>query len=117
MPVAQPVVSDMVLTVKSRELQRGMLAEMRSDQEGVVRHFLAAAHLELVLADDYVQADQVDMALRSRLSAASCFWRAGWLAQARALFDGLLQDHPERGSEILQVLAELEGTGAYPAQR
>jgi hypothetical protein len=53
MATAHVSVSDMLVTVKSRELQRGLLAEMHGDQTGAARHLLAAAHLELVLADDY----------------------------------------------------------------
>ena len=82
MVTASSPVSDMLVTVKSRELQRGMLAEMRGDRTDATRHFLAAAHLELVLANDYKQAGQSDLARRSRLSAASCFWRAGQCQQA-----------------------------------
>jgi len=41
-------VSDLLVTVKSREMQRGMSAEMRGDPLTASRHFLAAAHLELV---------------------------------------------------------------------
>ncbi len=52
-------VSDMLVTVKSREVQRGMLAEMRGDRAAASRHLLAAAHLELVLADDYAQASRI----------------------------------------------------------
>lgn len=101
-------VSNMLVTVKSRELQRGLLAEMRGDRFASSRHFLAAAHLELVLADDYMQAGQVDLAWRSQLSAASCFWRAGRPAQARDLFAMLLQEHPVQVSIIQQIIAELE---------
>ena len=77
MATAHAPVSDMLVTVKSRELQRGMLAEVRGDRPDATRHFLAAAHLELVLADDYAQAGQAGLALHSHVSAASCFWRAG----------------------------------------
>jgi hypothetical protein len=52
MAMALVPVSDMLVTVKSRELQLGMLAEMRGDRTGAARHLLAAGHLELVLADD-----------------------------------------------------------------
>jgi hypothetical protein len=41
------------------------------------RHFLAAGHLALVLADDYEQVGETELAIRSRLSAGSCFWRGG----------------------------------------
>lgn len=53
MSSVQTPVSDMLVTVKSREVQRGMLAEMGNRQTEARTHFLAAAHLELVLADDY----------------------------------------------------------------
>jgi hypothetical protein len=96
MATASSPVSDMLVTVKSRELQRGMLAEMRGDRTDAMRHFLAAAHLELVLANDYRQAGQPDLARRSRLSAASCFWRAGHCQQGRELFTSLLiQEDPD----------------------
>ena len=96
------------VTVKSRELQRGALAEMRGDRHEAARHFLAGAHLELVLASDYAKAGQVDLAFRSSLSAASCFWRAGQPKEARVVFDTLIQEHPEQTSDIHQVIAELE---------
>lgn len=108
MATARSSVSDMLMTVKSQELQRGMLAEMRNDHTGAARHFLAVAHLELVLADDYMQAGQADLALRSHLSAASCFWRAYHSDQARALFATLLQQYPMQAPIIRQTLAELE---------
>lgn len=103
----------MLVTVKAREVQRGMLAEMRKDLTAAARHFLAAAHLELVLADDYQQAGRDDLALRSRLSAASCFWRAGDVGQAHALIDLSIRDYPAAASEIQQVRAEL-GQSAKP---
>src|SRR4051794_11194739 len=89
-----PPVSDMLVTVKAREIQRAMMAEMRHDAAAAVRHFLAAAHLEMVLADDYAQAGQDDMALRSRLSAASCLWRGGRVAEARDILDAATRDRP-----------------------
>jgi hypothetical protein len=114
MAAVQASVSDMLVTVKSRELQRGMLAEMRGDCPAAARHFLAAAHLELVLADDYTQAGQIDLAWRSRLSAASCFWRAGHPEQARALFATLMQEDPAQASVIQQLIAELERDNPTP---
>jgi hypothetical protein len=108
MATAHEPISDMLVTVKSRELQRAMLAEMRGDQTGAARHLLAAAHLELVLADDYAQADQWDLALRSRVSAASCFWRAGQSDQAHELFEAMIQEHPTQEHEIREVIAALE---------
>lgn len=77
MSTASAPVSDMFVTVKSREVQRALLAEMRGDREAARRHSLAGAHLEVVLAADYEQAGEGELALRSQLSAASCFWRGG----------------------------------------
>ena len=108
-------VSDMLVTVKSREVQRGMFAEMRGDHTGAARHFLAAAHLELVLAEDYAHAGQAELAWRSQLSAVSCFWRAGQPARARELLATLRQKFSTQEPTILQVLAELERD--YPTQR
>lgn len=97
----------MLVTVKSREVQRAMLAEMRGDREASRKHFLAAAHLELVLADDYEQADESDLSFRSRLSAASCFWRAGQPEQASKVSESLLRINPDRAAEVQQVMDEL----------
>ena len=69
MSSVQSTVSDMTVTVKSREVQRGMLAAMGSRPEDAREHFLAAAHLELVLANDYEQAGDMELARRSRISA------------------------------------------------
>jgi hypothetical protein len=101
-------VGDLTATVKSREVQRAMLAEMAGDRAAAARHFLAAAHLELVLAEDYTQAAADDLALRSRLSAASCFWRAGQTEQAQSLFHELLLAHPDQNKAIQHVLEELK---------
>jgi hypothetical protein len=98
----------MLMTVKSREVQQALLAEMRADRPAAIKHFLAAAHLELVLADDYAAAAQADMALRSGLSAASCFWRAGQAERARQVFAELCQTHLGQEAAIHQVIAELE---------
>jgi hypothetical protein len=105
--MVQAQISDMLVTVKSREVQRGMLAEMGGQSTQAASHFLAAAHLELVLAKDYAQAGQDDLAFRSELSAASCFWRAGRIDQARSLFNDLIQDYPANGTEVENVLADL----------
>jgi len=51
----------MLVTVEWREVQRGLLAEMRGDGDSAVRHFLAAAHLEMVLAADYDEAGDPEM--------------------------------------------------------
>ncbi len=108
MSAAPAPVSDMLVTVKSREVQRAMLAEMSGDRKAAAKHFLAAGHLELVLADDYAQAGQPDLALRSGVSAASCFWRAGHQDRARPLVDELLLAHPAQAAAIRQVVKELE---------
>jgi hypothetical protein len=107
MATASSSVSDMLVTVKSREVQRGLLAEMRGERGPALRHFLAAAHLELVLAADYDEADEPDLALRSRLSAASCFWRGGQDQLARNLIEQLAQTHPEHSTLIQKVLDDL----------
>ncbi len=107
MSTVQVPVSDMLVTVKSREVQRGMLADMSGRPREATQHFLAAAHLELVLADDYQQADDVEQARRSRISAASCFWRGGEQVRATAIFDDLAQEDPEREDEIHEILGDL----------
>lgn len=112
MSTAPAPVSDMLVTVKSREVQRALLAEMRADREAARRHFLASAHLELVLAADYVQAGEGERALRSLMSAASCFWRAGEQTQAQRILDDLRTDYPAQAAAIQQVQAEL--TRDYP---
>lgn len=101
-------VSDMTITVKSREVQRALLAEMRGDRPAAARHFLAAAHLELVLADDYARGGLPDLAFRSRLGSASCFWRAGRPEQARPVFEDLLAEFPDRAAEVRDVITDLE---------
>lgn len=106
-------VNNLLGTAKSREVQRAMLAEMRGEHLNASLHFMAAGHMELVLAVDYDLAEESDLALRSRLSAASCFWRAGQPNQARTLFDSLLQMCPARAAEIQKVMADL--AQEYPA--
>ena len=107
MTTIQSPVSDMAVTVKCRELQRGLLAEMRGDRTTANRHLLAAAHLELVLAEDYADSGDDDMSLRSRLSAASCFWRSGQRERARSALNDMLVDYPTHAAEIEEVIAEL----------
>jgi hypothetical protein len=101
-------VSDMLVTVKAREVQRGLLAESGGEPARASRHFLAAAHLELVLANDYADAGRDDLAFRSRLSAASCFWRAGQIEPARALAEALIRDFPAHAALVQDAVAELE---------
>ena len=85
----QSPVSDMLVTVKSREVQRGMLAELGADHANAARHFLAAAHLELVLADDYAQAGQDDLALRSRFLLLACRSTRASTANVRCSHSGV----------------------------
>jgi len=101
-------VSDLLVTTKSREVQRGMLAESRGDRSAATRHFLAAAHLELVLIDDYAAAGFADLALRSRLGAASCFWRAGDVDRARSLLDEVSAANREGAKLAADTLADLQ---------
>lgn len=108
MSANQIIVSDMLVTVKSREVQRAMLAEMRGDREGGAKHFLAAAHLELVLADDYEQVGDSELAFRARIGAASCFWKAGDVSAGKQLFDELRAAQPQREAELLQVMDDLK---------
>jgi hypothetical protein len=107
MSTAPAPVSDMLVTVKSREVQRALLAEMRGDREAARRHFLASAHLELVLAADYEQAGDAHLSFRSRLSAASCLWRAGEHEQARRQLKDLSLAHPAQAASIQEVQMEL----------
>jgi len=106
------MVSDTLVTVKSREVQRALLAEMRGDREAARRHFLASAHLELVLAADYEQAGDSQLSLRSQLSAASCFWRAGEYEQAQRRLENLCAAYPNQAAATQQVRMEL--TRDYP---
>jgi hypothetical protein len=108
MSVAATSVSDMLVTVKSREIQRGLMAEMQAERDSATRHFLAAAHLELVLAADYDQSNEPELALRSRLSAASCLWRGGQCDRARRLIDQLSETHAAESARIRKVLEDLE---------
>jgi hypothetical protein len=114
MSVEPSPVGDLAATVKSRQVQRALLAEMAGDQAAAARHFLAAAHLELVLAEDYREAGDEGLYFRSRISAASCFWRAGQVQQARALLDALAHSHPDQAEAVRRVVAELAQD--YPAQ-
>jgi hypothetical protein len=81
MPAAISSVSDMLATVRSRESQRALFAESAGNREAARRHFLAAAHLELVLAHDYDEAREPDLALRIWISAASCLWSGSDIEQ------------------------------------
>ena len=76
-----------------------------------VQHFLAAAHLELVLAGDYDQVGEPRLARRSRLSAASCFWKAGKQHDAEAVFRYLTHSDPGSVAEVHEVRADLQNAG------
>jgi|SRR5579862_4558071 len=112
MPATSSAVSDMLVTVKSRQLQRAMFAERSGDHTAARRHFLAAAYLELVLAHDYDEAGEADLALRSRISAASCLWSGGEIEQGREALETLQVQHPGQAASIQEVVAEL--TRDYP---
>jgi hypothetical protein len=114
MPATTSRVSDMLVTVKSREVQRAMFAESSGDRDAARRHFLAAAHLELVLAHDFDEAAEPDLALRSRISSASCLWSAGQVDQGRQALEKLQTQYPAQAKEIQQIIADL--TGNYPPQ-
>jgi hypothetical protein len=107
MPSTISPVSDMLVTVKSREVQRALFAESAGDREAARRHFLAAAHLELVLAHDYDEAGEPDLALRSRISAASCLWSGGDIEQGRQALEKLQLQYPAQTTAIAEVMAEL----------
>ncbi len=102
----------MLLTVKSREVQRGMLAEMAQRREEAARHFLAAAHLEFVLAHDYELAGETSLARRNLISAASCLWRAGKENDGREIFAALIASDPVRAPEIQAIVDELTQSAA-----
>lgn len=107
MATTSAAVSDMLVTVKSRIAQRAIFAEMSGDQEAARRHFLAAAHLEVVLAHDYDEAGEPELALRSRISSASCLWRGGEIEQGRRALTELQVQQPGQTTAIQQILDEL----------
>jgi hypothetical protein len=107
MPIAITPVSDMLVTVKSREVQRAHFAEAAGDRRAARRHFLAAAHLELVLAHDYEEAGEPDLALRSRISAASCLWSGGEIHQGKLAFEKLQEEYPAQSKMLSELVAEL----------
>jgi hypothetical protein len=82
-------------------------AEAQGESEAAARHFLAAAHLELVLAEDYRRSEQTALAVRSLLSAASCFWRAGDVDRAKALFHETAEGFPDFAADVNALMAEL----------
>lgn len=117
MATVQSAVSDMLVTVKSRVIQRAMSAEYRGDAESARKHYLAAAHLELLLADDYAHAGEPRLAFRSRLSAASCFWTGGDVDRGREIFAALRKKYPARYAEINDAQKDLERSYAQRPRR
>ena len=61
-----------------------------------------------MIASDYDEASDAELARRSWISAASCFWRAGESDEAQAIFDTLSQADPPRANEIQEVIDELK---------
>ena len=114
MPATTSRVSDMLVTVKSREVQRAQFTESSGNREAARRHFLAAAHLELVLAHDYEETGEPDLALRSRISSASCLWSAGQIEQGRQALEKLQTQYPAQAKELAQIIVEL--TRDYPPE-
>ena len=92
---------------KSREVQRAQFTESSGNREAARRHFLAAAHLELVLAHDYEEAGEPDLALRSRISSATCLWSASQIEPGRQALEKLQGQYPAQAKEIQQLIAEL----------
>jgi hypothetical protein len=100
--------SDMRVTVKSREIQRALMAEVRRDGESATRHFLAAAHLELVLAADYDEFEEHDLAFRSRLSAVCCLWCGEQFDRTRRLIEQLSETYAAQSESTSEVVEDLE---------
>src|SRR5262249_52480946 len=82
-------VLDKLASVASREIYQGLSAEMRCDPQTARRHFLAAAQSALALSEAYAATDEFGLSLRRRKDAVSCFWRAGYVVQARLLWEEL----------------------------
>lgn len=108
MSLATSPVSDMAVTVKSREVQRGMQCEMSGRTTDAKRHFMAAAHLELVLSGDYQEAGEQTLSRRSTLSAASCFWRAGETTRAQGILSDLMTSDPLATDAAQELLDEFQ---------
>ena len=106
--------NDMLGTAKSREVQRAMFAEMRGDKKDAAEHYLAAAHMEIVLAKDHARANKKWLHLRSMVSAASCFWMAGQIDVARKYFRRILRNNPDRKKIVQEAVASLKKD--YPAK-
>lgn len=107
-------VNDMLVIVKSREFQRAMFAEAQNDKPGASRHFLATAHLELVLAEDYRAVGDEYRVVRSLISAASCFWRGGQPEQGEFVFERIAREYPKETATVQELREEL--LRDYPPQ-
>lgn len=103
--------SELFITAKAREIQRGMLAEMRGDRAAAERHLLAAAHMELVLAEDYAAAGQELQAARSKVSAGSCFWRAGEVERGRQVLEEVIRNYPMQAAAARNAIDDLLAGG------
>ncbi len=59
-----------------------------------------------MLAHDYDEAGEPDLALRSRISAASCLWSGGDIEQGRQALERLQVQYPAQTTAIAAVMAE-----------
>jgi hypothetical protein len=108
MSTTKPMVNEMLVIVKSREIQRAWLAERANQPDEARKHYLAGGALEMVLADDYRQVSEEKLARRSRISAATCFWRAGARTNAEEVLEQLRKEDPARAAEVDRIRHELE---------
>jgi hypothetical protein len=61
----------------------------------------------LVWAHNYDEAGEPDLALRSRISAASCLWSGGAIEQGRLALESFQVQYPAQTTALVQVMAEL----------
>jgi hypothetical protein len=115
MAVVTAPVSDLLVTTKSREFQRAELADARGDRAAAIRHFLAAAHLELVLSTDYSVAGRKDLANRSLIGAASCFWRGGEYTRSREILSEMSATNGDGATLAADTIVDLEAN--FPETR
>jgi hypothetical protein len=99
---------DYLIALKTRELQRAWLAERAMPPKDAHKHYLGGAVLELLLADEYSQAGEVRLARRSKISAATCYWRAGLQSYANEVLEDLRRDDPLRSAEVDDIRQRLE---------
>lgn len=96
-----------LVIVKSREFTRGMLAEAQNDRAAATLHFLAAAHLELVLAEDYRAVGEQYKIARSLISTASCFWRGEQPGKCERDFAQTEKEFPREAVTVQELPQEL----------